>query len=1424
MKHRLRPFVGFSFVQGCSLSMVAGWESSLFHVPRDESGRNRDVFPLPCLATEASVSKQVSRAVRRRVLKSEAIKGRVNMAVEALNSMWFGGRSKYQHSSVKDARTLPLCQREALEHIWQCVVKLGDPPADASSQGALSALRAPCSGYEEPIAGVGSVVDMDLGKLSLPSGAVAGVSLVDGLEGTVRDMVINYEDYLLRDADSWTNVEDKAGLLTPYDDPLLKHRQGYLQFLRHLFQRGILGYTHTCRGRVGAFTVSKKDKIVDGVAHARQRLVLDCRQTNLQFREPPLTELGSLSALAQLSLDPTEDLFVATADIRDCFYAADLPPGLSSFFCLRSDLTAEEASLVSNGTWSRLEPGRRISPCITVLPMGFNWSFYLIQCLHEQATIRSLGVSRSSLVLDGQPPPSLSSGSCIAMPYCDNVHSISTNKEVCQQGCDKICEELRQLGFELHEETPALTEVTTLGGVIDGRAGEVRASSTRMWRLIIAFQYMAHARVSTLLVQKLLGHAMTICVLNRSGMSIFRRLYDFIEAGGAPRYLKADERDECLNFAGLIPMLFADLRRSWSSTLTASDASPEGFGTVEQTVEPGEAKKLGMWNERWRFRRLPAEDWAPRKRALGRSILSDPSTVIGSDEFMQETDMYVDNDAFPEVPHHVLHPSLWKTKGMGRWRDTKEHITLKEGRACVLALRRLSRAKRHRDKNHVFFLDNLALVFAIHKGRAHSYDMLRITQQLASLSLVSRIGIRARWIPSELNPADAPSRGQICPGAFSKSSASGAEANPCPQPTWEDTAGKEDCQQNVQSWEGCARGRSGSQEGWGEEGAAFQAAVNASGQKDSKISASSEDTRWRRPEASWKFSKKSEDDSPGEEKYLDGVPQSVWPVPEQVQGLLTGERGPLAYARGACRHLHGRFPRLPLQRGALGTRRRKGDCSNGVRIHQTQREASSKSSSPARLAQSQPINQQIAVTKTDDVWNGDGHESTGLARHGTDDHGGLHVVPSSRGGVGTMQTPHCPPSEDGGKPIWLGQCGDQGPRGSKARQGGRVRQQLALRCGQGQMDRRSLAATLKQVGQELGSAFLVQHGRLSQEVPTGRLQTGCRSPTPVPTSARGSHRRHDFKEERLRWSQEPWEVENRPVSETVCKSGTSTTTPSEAARLKQEVLPLERAQHEKGHEWIGHCQNHRDVREVDVFTVHGKPHTFALELFAGCARLSQACCDQGLPCYPIDICLFPSHNVLLSEIESKIVFWMKTGRVKMIWAGMPCTTFSRARKFDGLGPGPLRTDEYLWGLPLNARDRRKVHEGNQLLAFLLLVLQVCEQYSIPYVVENPLSSMLWMMPSMVKFCKKFSPTFVSLDYCAYGESWKKPTTLMYNFLDLQSLGVRCNTSGHMCSFSNKAHTVLRGTNAAGVFLTLVAQPYPKALVAAVARLARAQCG
>ena len=321
----------------------------------------------------------VSRSVARRIQRRDRLWKRVNRAILSLNSLYYGHDGRYVRVAVEDLSQLPLVQKEAILRIRQQLKCLGPPPDHASYQGALSALRVSSSAYVEAEAGVGEVVSMNFAALSLPSGNVAGVDLACSLSGSIPDVVLNYEEHMLQDAGTWMDLEEIAGKIKTYDDP-----QGYIGFLCCLHECGILGFTSTCRGRVGAFAVSKKPKFVDGKRVDRQRLVLDCRSTNLQFKAPPITRLGSLSSLGELEVPSDHTMYMAGADIRDCFYGCRRPPGLEDFFCLKDDLTFAEWDLVTGGNGDASMLGPRICHCITVLPMGFTWSFYIIQALHEQ--------------------------------------------------------------------------------------------------------------------------------------------------------------------------------------------------------------------------------------------------------------------------------------------------------------------------------------------------------------------------------------------------------------------------------------------------------------------------------------------------------------------------------------------------------------------------------------------------------------------------------------------------------------------------------------------------------------------------------------------------------------------------------------------------------------------------------------------------------------------------------------------------------------------------------------------------------------------------------------------------------------------------------------------------------------------------------
>ena len=68
----------------------------------------------------------------------------------------------------------------------------------------------------------------------------------------------------------------------------------------------------------------------------------------------------------------------------------------------------------------------------------------------------------------------------------------------------------------------------------------------------------------------------------------------------------------------------------------------------------------------------------------------------------------------------------------------------------------------------------------------------------------------------------------------------------------------------------------------------------------------------------------------------------------------------------------------------------------------------------------------------------------------------------------------------------------------------------------------------------------------------------------------------------------------------------------------------------------------------DIFTLQYRPHRFALEIFTGNERINNALNKQDIICFPIDNCIFPFHNVLASDVENKIFFWIRSDHINFI--------------------------------------------------------------------------------------------------------------------------------------------------------------------------------
>ena len=230
---------------------------------------------------------------------------------------------------------------------------------------------------------------------------------------------------------------------------------------------------------------------------------------------------------------------------------------------------------------------------------------------------------------------------------------------------------------------------------------------------------------------------------------------------------------------------------------------------------------------------------------------------------------------------------------------------------------------------------------------------------------------------------------------------------------------------------------------------------------------------------------------------------------------------------------------------------------------------------------------------------------------------------------------------------------------------------------------------------------------------------------------------------------------------------------------------------------------------------------YVLEIFSGCARLFKACADAGFTSFAYDLLYGSSCNLLVPEVLASIKRFIHkhADNVAMIWFGALCASWSRARRLDG-GPPPLRDDDCFLEVGmmpnLTKRDKEKVLEGNALLQVTLDLIDLASSLNLVWVLENPLSSRLWLTPG-VKALQRAGAELLRFDYCAYGVPWRKSIGLLHSrFHLLPEPCFSCHPTDGRCEYSRRRHLSLTGTDSNNQRLTLRAQPYPQQLCIGIA--------
>ena len=1351
-----------------------------------EGDRIRDVLPLPhikpgpCASWSPQGGQQFesTRAKRNRIRRADNL-CKANEVIDSINEM----------AGFKSAPKAPAnqAQVESQKILLQRIARLDRPAERINTREAIHELLhlCPSSDYMPEEGTRSTVRPYDRSLVSLPDCGASAIDATHLLDDRGREILEQFDSCML--APDWVQgqIFEKGTHIKPYMDEVLRSSpQVYSDFIKDLFDRGMLEFRRSATSIITPFFVAKKN--------GKIRLVLDCRATNQLFEPPPDIALAAGYSFGRLEIGEGQTLYTAQSDVKDYFYSIGLPEGLRGYFCLPS-VSASQLGFDIEGFSIDDE---HIYPALKVVPMGWSWAMWIAQRIHQYQATVALNVPVDQVLADGRPAPSLVEGKPVLIPYADNLNVCGTDREAVQNAKQKVVKHLRELNFRIHEEQDATPVVQALGFEVNGDLGIVRPIARKRERLRLVLLWLStRPRISGASVERVIGHCIHMFMVRREFLSIFRAMYDFKKAHYRHPYrLWRSAAQECKWAAAMLLVSFSDMRRPWSTEATVSDACLSGTAVSSLSSSREEVRQIGQCREMWRFK---ARD--PLHRARDSVFALDPFKDLASVKPVHEdqTDRFQLNLDFQHVPEKFACSSEWRTQFSSRM-HFPEHITILESRATIQAMRHKVRSSQNFGQKHLHCGDNLGMVLAFDRGRAKSIPLLFCCRRAAAISVAADSVFTHRWLPSEFNAADGPSRqwegpsneeasqrkkraiiDAICyPNAACKSNKDSARqllggALSIAQGECQAQTDKSSAHQEAASPLSSGEGRNHTSEQEATAGYAGSAAQQRA-KTDSARGRSSGSTYSRGV------------------LVQDPIVHSVLPDPEVEASQR--ERVGRVFSPLSQPILHG---------GMDVCRGRKMPCGS-LRLENraTKRSSQPKPSSSSRLeklgSRCHATTSRLASHRLDCADNGRTQFSVGgnrCAGHVRD------LCSSQRGLLSQAQRP-CSQRCVGPRVV-LEHASIRGDGGIKNR------------CEQRDDAAQLSGGPMVGAGIELplfssrGPTHPIQlrPGDSCLESSTEVSQSGKTQVCALPTASLRSQLGQVQKLQRHSGGQAQGPMGFRSQSQAIRAARNGGSTVRIAARTTQKACSSGASAPPE----LGPWQMWPDT----ITTL--KP---ALELFSGCAALSRALVSQGFPVEAWDLEYNKGCDLLSPHLVDNLINRIQHKSFSFVHLGLPCTTWSRARRDDRFGPGPLRDDHaHIWGLPhLSKADQHKVNVGNRLLLVAVRILEACIASNTPWSLENPLSSRLWLTPQLRDFIPKgaiMQPT----TYCMFGTPWRKATAFMtWHCPDFQL--PCCGGPFYKCSFSGQQHIPLRGKTAHGQWRTSQAQPYPPALCRQIAAALR----
>ncbi|CAK0822697.1 unnamed protein product, partial [Prorocentrum cordatum] len=578
-------------------------EAAVFTGAAKEDGRSR-ICPLLLehvsnqMERDAGNLKQI-RSVRRRLEKRSHVHGMVEEMTDALNDLW--GCPPVARRQAPAGMPVPAAGHAlVLSELRQAAVRFGPCPEGLDGPGALEELRISQS-YEGDATLVAPVSFDLVDSISLPPAGSqpAALEAIDEMAG--QNIARRLKELLLPQQLGMERIKE-VGPRRLYTDPALRNPRLYKMVVRRLMSAGLVDFSSSAECYVG-----KKNGSL--------RMILDGRHASLRFAPADPVELATGSAFAQISVDGDEPISIGGVDICDAFYQIELPQWLRRYFGLPK-VRAGDLGLANLSDGTPVRPSAWVVPCFRCPPMGWSISLWICQSLNEAVTARALPGHFGRRLVDRRPAPDLQQGMARTV-YVDNFIALSHRLREVRDAATAVQGELTVSDLPSHP-VEASVGGDTLGWHFDEDKPVIGLSVRLRWRLRLGIgELLEQGWCSGHTMMKVISHFTSRALIRRELLSCLGAVYGFMGDGGRERRrLTPAVRRELAWCRALLPLCFRDAGRPLSPVVSCVDASWWGAGVTEKTITSDQARRLSIFNERWRFSRDGEQQVAPRDKAL----------------------------------------------------------------------------------------------------------------------------------------------------------------------------------------------------------------------------------------------------------------------------------------------------------------------------------------------------------------------------------------------------------------------------------------------------------------------------------------------------------------------------------------------------------------------------------------------------------------------------------------------------------------------------------------------------------------------------------------------------------------------------------------------------------------------------------------